>query len=178
VDGFAVLEWVRGNTRTRSVPVIIISGKLLNYQDVQRLNHFKTIFAAKGILSETETAALLGHHIEEPAVLARSTSTLIKQAVSFVQQNYAQPINRQEIAAAVGVNPSYLSKIFHQEMSISLVDFLNRYRIQKAQDQLCHTADTITNIAMQLGFEDAAYFSRVFRRLTGTSPQEFRQTKS
>lgn len=174
VDGFAVLEWVRGNTRTRSVPVIIISGKLLNYQDVQRLNHFKTIFATKGILSETETTELLGHLVEDPTVLARPTSTLIKQAVSFVQQNYAQPINRQEIAAAVGVNPSYLSKIFHQEMSISLVDYLNRYRIQRAQELLLQSSDTITKIASLAGYDDAAYFSRVFHRLTGKSPQEFR----
>lgn len=175
VDGFAVLEWVRGNARTRSVPVIIISGKLLNYEDVQRLNHSKTILATKGILTETETADLLTDLAEEPTLLAQSTSTLIRQAVSFVQQNYAQPINRKEIAAAVGVNPNYLSQIFHQEMSISLVDYLNRYRIQRAQELLVQSSDTITKIATLVGYDDAAYFSRVFHRLTGKSPQEFRQ---
>lgn len=175
VDGFAVLEWMRGNARTRGVPVIIISGKLLDYEDVQRLNHFKTIFATKGILTESETTGLLGQLTNEPAILAQPTSTLIKQVVWFMQQNYAQPINRNEIAAAVGINPNYLSQIFHQEMSISLVDYLNRYRIQKAQEQLLQTGDTVTKIAMQVGFEDAAYFSRVFHRVTGTSAQKFRK---
>ena len=52
----------------------------------------------------------------------------------FVQQNYTQPIGRKDIAAAVGVNPNYLSQIFHQEMSISLVEYLNRFRIQKAKE--------------------------------------------
>jgi len=159
------------------VPVIIISGKLLNYEDVQRLNHFKTVLATKGILTETETTGMLGQLIENSTVLAQPTSTLIKQAVWFLQQNYVQPINRKDVAAAVGVNPSYLSKIFHQEMSISLVDYLNRYRIKKAQELLLQTTHTITNVATQVGFDDAAYFSRVFHRLTGKSPQEYRQAR-
>jgi len=175
VDGFAVLEWIRGNARTRSMPVIVISGKLLDYDDVQRLNHSKTKFATKGILTEGETKALLHHLAEEPTVLSQPTSTLIKQAVSFVQQNYAQPINRKDIAAAVGVNPNYLSHIFHQEMNISLVDYLNRFRVQKAKELLLRTQDTITRIAAAVGFDDAAYFSRVFHRQIGQSPQEFRQ---
>lgn len=176
VDGFEVLENVRSNARTRSVPVIIISGKLLNYQDIQRLNHFKTIFATKGILTDTETTDLLEQLADGPALLPPPTSALIKQALSFVHQNYAQPMNRKDIAWVVGVNPNYFSRIFRQEMSISPLDYLNRFRIQKAKELLLQTQETITKIATQVGFDDAAYFSRVFHRLTNQSPQEFRQS--
>jgi len=102
---------------------------------------------------------------------------LIKQALGFLHQNYAQPINRKDVALAVGVNPNYLSQIFRQEVSISPLDYLNRLRIQKAKELLSQSQDTITKIATQVGFNDSAYFSRVFHKLTGQSPQEFRQSK-
>ena len=177
VDGFAVLKAVRRDPRTRSLPVIIISGKLLNYEDIQRLNYFKTVFASKGILTDSETGSLVRQIADEPNLLPQPTSMLIKQALGFLHQNFNQPITRRDIALAVGVNPNYLSQIFRQEMSISPLDYLNRFRIQKAQELLVQTQDTVTRIASAVGFDDAAYFSRVFHRLTGQSPQEFRQAK-
>ena len=146
VDGFAVLEAGPFNALTANVPVIIISGKLLNYQDIQRLNHFKTVFATKGILTDGETTDLVRRLADEPSLLPQPTSLLIKQALSFLHQNYDQPINRKDIAMAVGINPNYLSQIFRQEMSISPLDYLNRFRIQKSQKRpLLQTQETITN---------------------------------
>lgn len=176
VDGFDVLESVRGNTRTHGVPVIIISGKLLNFEDIQRLNHFKTLFATKDILSARETADFLDQLTGETEMLAQPTSMLIKQALGYLHQNFAQPIKRKDVAGAVGVNPNYLNRIFRQEMKLSPLDYLNRLRIRKAKELLCHSQETVTNIATQVGFDDAAYFSRVFHRVTGQSPQQFRQS--
>lgn len=176
VDGFDVLESVRGNARTRNVPVIIISGKLLNYEDIQRLNHFKTVFASKDVLTERETADLLYQLTDDSTLHPLPTSKLIKQALGFLHQNFDHPIKRQDIASAVGVNPNYLNRIFRQEMRLSPLEYLNRLRIRKAKELLSQTQDTVTRIASQVGFDDAAYFSRVFHRLTGKSPQQFRQS--
>ena len=51
---------------------------------------------------------------------------------------------------------------------------MNRYRILQAKNLLLHTSDSIGAIARQVGFKDPTYFSRVFHKLTGISPQEFR----
>jgi YesN/AraC family two-component response regulator len=176
VDGFAVLENLRSNPRTQCVPVIIISGKLLNYEDIQRLNHMKTIFLTKGILNETETIDFLSQIEGESKPLPQPTSVLIKQVLAFLHQNYSSPINRKDIAGAVGISENYLSYIFRQEVAISPWDYLNRFRIQKARELLVQTQDSITGIATRVGFNDPAYFSRVFRKSTGKSPQEFRQS--
>jgi signal transduction histidine kinase/AraC-like DNA-binding protein/ABC-type sugar transport system substrate-binding protein len=175
VDGFTVLEWVRNEVRTQHIPVIVISGKLLNYEDIQRLNYYKTVFVTKGILTEDETIMFLGQIEGESRSLPQPTSLLIKQVLAFLHQNYSQPIKRRDIADAVGVSENYLSQIFRQEITISPWDYLNRYRIHKAKGMLSQTQDTITRIATQVGFNDSAYFSRVFRKLTGHSPHEFRQ---
>lgn len=175
VDGFTVLESIRTNPRTQCIPVIIISGKLLNYEDIQRLNYLKTVFMTKGILSTSEAIDFLGQIEGEPKPLPQPTSVLVKQVLAFLHQNYANPINRKDIAAAVGVSENYLSYIFRQEISIPPWDYLIRFRIQKAKELLVQTQESITGIATRVGFNDSAYFSRVFRKQSGVSPQEFRQ---
>ena len=77
---------------------------------------------------------------------------------------------------AVGASEDYLSRVFSRELSLSPWDYLNRYRIQRAKELLHRTNDSIRSIAHQVGFKDQAYFSRVFRKQTGSSPNEFRGT--
>jgi YesN/AraC family two-component response regulator len=175
LDGFGVLEAVRSDPRTQRVPVLVLSGKLLTYEDVQRLNHLRTTLLTKGILEEEEIASLINQVESEPRPLPQPTSQLVKQALSYIYCNYAQAIGRKDIADAVGVSENYLSQIFRQETSISPLDYLNRFRISKAKEYLLKNDDTITQIALRVGYNDPAYFSRVFRKLTGSSPQEFRQ---
>jgi YesN/AraC family two-component response regulator len=64
------------------------------------------------------------------------------------------------------------------ETGISLWDYLNRFRIQKAKEFLLLTNDSITGIAANVGYEDVGYFGRVFRDITGYSPRTFRQQAS
>jgi len=108
-------------------------------------------------------------------ILPQPTSFLFKHALAFLHQNFSKPLNRRDIADAVGISKSYLSDIFRQELGISPWDCLYRFRIQKAKVLLRNTGESITSIAAQTGFEDSAYFSRVFRKHVGMSPQEYRK---
>jgi len=64
--------------------------------------------------------------------------------------------------------------VFNRELGLSPWDYLNRYRIYQAKELLRRTSDSIRAIARQVGFKDQAYFSRVFRKVTGVSPKAFR----
>jgi len=92
-----------------------------------------------------------------------------------MQQHFAQDLSRQQIASAIGISQNYLSRIFQHELGISPWEYLSRYRIKQAQDLLRDTEDSITDVAAQVGFEDPAYFSRVFRKQIGHSPQRYRE---
>ena len=175
MDGFAVLEAIRGEARTQRIPVIIISGKLLSYDDIQRLNSMHTTVFTKGILDEEEALAFFDRVEEEVAPLSHPTSILVKQVLAYVHQNYTQPVTRKDIAAAVGVSENYLSQIFRKEMTLSPWDYLNRFRIQQAKEMLSLSDETITQIATRVGFNNSAYFSRVFHKLTGQSPLDYRK---
>jgi AraC-like DNA-binding protein len=175
IDGFMVLEKMRSMPETRQVPVLVMSGKLLSSEDIQRLDYARVTFQSKELLSNDEAAALLRRIIEPGEVLPQPTSVLVKAAIAYLHQNYALPVTRREIAQAVGVSSNYLSRIFRQEVGLSAWDCLNRFRILKAKELLRNSSDPITAIAAQVGFDDSAYFSRIFRKLTGQSPQSYRK---
>jgi AraC-like DNA-binding protein len=106
------------------------------------------------------------------------TSALVKRGLAYFHQNYARPLTRWEIAEAVGVSEDYLSRVFQRELGLSPWEYLNRYRILQARQLLANGSDSIGVIAHQVGFKDQAYFSRVFNKLTGQSPQAYRESRS
>jgi AraC-like DNA-binding protein len=175
LSGADVLDQMRADPNLRQVPVIILSNKMLSLEDVKRIeSHTRVKLQSKGIWSDAETIAALNGAIFGTETLSAHTSGAVKQAIAYIHQNYTRPISRWEIAGAVGVSEDYLSRVFNRELNISPWDFLNRYRVLQSKHLLLQTADTIGAISRQVGFKDQAYFSRVFRKVTGMSPQGFR----
>lgn len=178
MDGFDLLSWMRANDRTRRVPVLVLSSRVLTFDDVKRLQQYALVtLHSKGILSADEMAASLRRALFGVDALPQHTSALVKQAVAYFHQNYNRPLSRWEIAAAIGVSEDYLSQIFRQELDISPWEYLNRYRILQASERLRHTTDSLGAVARQVGFKDPAYFSRVFHKVMGLSPTEYRDRK-
>jgi AraC-like DNA-binding protein len=179
LSGVDVLDQMRADPNLRQVPVIILSNKMLSLEDVKRIeSHTLVKLQSKGIWSEEETITALNRSMLGTDALSAQTSAAVKQATAFIHQNFTHLISRWEIAQAVGVSEDYLSRVFNRELNISPWDYLNRYRVLQSKYLLLHTTDTIGVIAHQVGFKDQAYFSRVFRKVTGMSPQGFRETNN
>jgi len=116
MDGFEVIGWMRDNPRTRSVPIAILSGKILTIDDIKRLEPYqKILFQSKHVLSTQELAASLQQMLFNDHVLPSQTSIVVKHAVAYIHQNYEKTLSRAEIALTLGVSENYLTKIFHQE---------------------------------------------------------------
>jgi signal transduction histidine kinase/DNA-binding LacI/PurR family transcriptional regulator/CheY-like chemotaxis protein len=176
MDGFDVLDWMRANEPTRRIPVLILSSRRLTLDDIKRLEqHALVTLQSKGILCEDEMVATLHRVLFGTDALPTHTSALVKRAVAYFHQNYGRSLSRWEIAAAIGVSEDYLSRLFRQELDISPWDYLNRYRTLQAMERLRLTSDDIGTVARRVGFKDPAYFSRVFRKMTGQSPSTYRE---
>jgi signal transduction histidine kinase/DNA-binding LacI/PurR family transcriptional regulator/DNA-binding response OmpR family regulator/AraC-like DNA-binding protein len=176
VDGFDVLDWMRAHDQTRQVPVLILSSRVLTLDDIKRLEqHALVTLQSKGILSADEIVASLHRVLFGTDALPQHTSALVKRAVAYFHQNYGRPFARWEIADAIGVSEDYLSRVFRRELRISPWEYLNRYRILQAIERLRHTSQGMGTVARQVGFKDPAYFSRVFRKVTGLSPSAYRE---
>ena len=107
--------------------------------------------------------------------LPQQTSRVVKRAIAFLHQHYAEALSRQQIAEAVGVSKDYLGRIFHQELGLSPWEYLNRYRITRAKALLRSTDIAIADVAIQVGFDNSSYFGRVFHRVVGCSPRAYRE---
>ena len=176
LNGADVLDQMRADSNLRQVPVVILSNKVLNLEDVKRIElHTRVTLQSKGIWSDAETITAMNRAIFGTDTLPTHTSGLVKQAIAFLHQNYTRSITRWEIANTVGVSEDYISRVFNRELSISPWDYLNRYRVLQSKQLLLSTTEAIGSIARQVGFKDQAYFSRVFHKVTGMSPQAFRE---
>jgi signal transduction histidine kinase/DNA-binding LacI/PurR family transcriptional regulator/AraC-like DNA-binding protein/CheY-like chemotaxis protein len=176
MGGEEVLDWMRGDPKLRTVPVVILSSKLLSLEDVKRLEAYARVtFQSKGILTEEETIAALNRALFDADTLPPQTSALVKRTVAFLHQNYSRPLSRWELAKALGISEDYLSRVFNRELGLTPWDYLNRYRILQAKALLQSTSSSVRIIAHRVGFRDQSYFSRVFHKFTGQSPQAYRE---
>jgi AraC-like DNA-binding protein len=73
------------------------------------------------------------------------------------------------------MSKEYLARCFRQEMGITLVTYLNRYRVNQAKAMLEKGERNLTEIALETGFSSSAYFSRVFRQEVGMSPRDYKR---
>ena len=176
MDGFYVLDQIRANPATLAVPVVILTSKVINLDDIQRIErHTGVVLQSKGVLANDEIVAALHRSLFGTEALPPQTSMLVKRAVAYMHQNYTRPLKRWEVAEAVGASENYFSRVFSQELGLSPWDYLNRFRINQAKELFRRTPDNVKCIAVQVGFKDPKYFSRVFSKLTGLSPSEFRE---
>jgi len=101
--------------------------------------------------------------------------TRFQNVIEYIRQNLDSPIALQELADIAGLNPTYFSNLFSKLMGISPIQYVNRRRIEKAQSLLLSSNEPLESIAMQVGFEDVFYFSRLFKKTTKVSPSVYRK---
>ncbi|WFR63750.1 ABC transporter substrate-binding protein [Paenibacillus amylolyticus] len=99
----------------------------------------------------------------------------LERTVIYMQQKYAHMITREKLAAIAGYSPAYYSRQFNRLYQRTPIDYLIRYRIFRAQEMLLATGDLSKNIAKKVGFDDAQYFNRQFKRIVGRPPKQFKQ---
>ena len=113
---------------------------------------------------------------------SRQSNTLrdfyIKEAISFIEQNFQNDITVEDIAYSCGLNRSYFGKIFHENMGKSPQEFLISYRMTKAAELLKLTKLSIADIGNAVGYPNQLHFSRSFKNVYGISPRQWRNENS
>ncbi len=175
LDGFGVLEAMREKEATREIPVIVLTGQVLTEKEMARLNRGVATVLSKGLFSLEETWAHVDTALERSRRLSGEAQRLVRQAMAYIHEHYASPVSRTDLARHVSLSEDYLTACFRKELGVTPIAYLNRYRVHRARQLLSDTDKTITEIAMQVGFSDSGYFSRVFRREVGVSPETYRR---
>jgi len=105
----------------------------------------------------------------------RPVRLVVKKACDYVEKNYMQEISLSHIAEYVGLSVSHFSALFKQHTNDSFINYLNQIRIQKAKELLLEPDLKIYQVAEIVGFSSVPYFNRVFKNVTGWSPNEYRK---
>jgi DNA-binding response OmpR family regulator/nitrogen-specific signal transduction histidine kinase len=174
LDGFGVLEVMRSEGTSRDIPVIVLTGQVLTQEDMARLNRGVTSVLKKGLFSVQETLTHVEAALARNKGLGNETQRLVRKAMLYLHEHYAEPISLKEAARYIGMSKEYLARCFHQEMGVTLVTYLNRYRVSQAKVLLEVGEQSLTQVAMEVGFSSGPYFNRVFRQEVGMSPGQFR----
>jgi len=100
---------------------------------------------------------------------------IIQRAISFINENYKNNLTLGTVANLVHLNASYFSSLFKKETSLSFSSYLNKVRIEKSKLLLKNYNESILSIALEVGFEDQSYFTKVFKSVTKMTPKEYQQ---
>ncbi|MDF2484073.1 MAG: hypothetical protein K0R46_241 [Herbinix sp.] len=112
--------------------------------------------------------------IENSSNRADNTEILIKKAVQYINDNYNKKITLDDIAGYVGISKYYFSVLFKKEKDITFSSYLNSVRIEKAKQLLKNPQTTINDVVYEVGFNDAQYFSKTFKKYVGMTVTEYR----
>ena len=123
-----------------------------------------------------KTMSLLCDFIDYCRNFLSHSSFGVDAAIVYINEHSSSKIDVQELANMCRISQSHLFRLFRQKLGVSPVEYKNRLRIKKAKKLLVDPDCCIGEIAELLGFDNACYFTRIFKKHTGQSPTEYRKT--
>lgn len=120
---------------------------------------------------------LLVEHLPHQPVSTTSDFTeyeRIRRILSYIEQNYMNQITLDDISEHIHLCESECTRLFKRHMNTTLFSFLQEYRIERSLEYL-NTKESISNIAEKTGFSDSNYYTKVFSKIKGCSPREYRK---
>lgn len=129
----------------------------------------------------TQILIYRNHAIEELAKLVRGqkekrhTSSYTEQCKDYVYGHYREKIYLDDIAGTLGISSSYLSRLFKRETGVSLQDFINDVRVEKAANLLIYSEETLPGIAGYVNFPSQSYFGKIFKQKMQMTPKKYRE---
>jgi len=132
------------------------------------LEQFRTLDDYRNwILELRDKVISLLHHIDDG-------NNIAVRAKKYMLENYDKDISLKTVSQYLNITPNYLSSLFKRTMNENFIDFLIHARIEQAKHLLKNSSSKVYEIGMKVGYPDAYYFSKIFKKVTGLTPQEYR----
>lgn len=140
------------------------STPVLTAKQYQSMVELLTVFAQH--LSMVSNQVAVYQENAEPPMIAR--------AKDFIRGNQAEDLSLGQVARAVNASTFYFCKMFKKATGLNFTEYLSRVRIEKAKNLLLNPNLRVSEIAFEVGFQSLTHFNRVFKRIVGQSPTEYR----
>lgn len=140
------------------------------------LKTFDEISQSKTIVQLQDKIALILTNIIRELKANKNLNNIVQYAIDYIHENYQNNINLQMVADKINYSPSYLSLLFKQQTGTNFIDYLNKYRIEKAKKLLKDMSYKNYEVAYKVGYQDEKYFYQVFKRYTGLTASQYRDS--
>ena len=173
-SSYDIVLQIRKEKRLSKVPVLMVKDHF-NENEIEKIAQLPNLIISNSSLCDSDEfiSRLIGI-FGGNGILPPLTGALVKKAIGYINKKATCQISRWQLAEYVNISEDYLTRIFKKDMGLSPWDYLNRYRVQLATEMLTQTGSTINEVASATGFQDQAYFCRVFKKIKGVSPGQVR----
>lgn len=103
-----------------------------------------------------------------------ASNIIVGEVTRYIENNYKEDIALQDVAGLFGYSDVYFCKLFKQNFGKNFITYLNEFRIERAKELLADPQINIKDVSIESGYRDANYFTRVFKRMVGKTPSEYR----
>lgn len=107
--------------------------------------------------------------------LSEKMAKPVEETIRFVRRRYGEAISLEDAAQQAGVSASYLSRVFKEKTGSGFSEYLTQVRIEESQRLLSMTSLSVKEIAMQVGYPDEKYYAKLFKKMTGIKPSDYRR---
>lgn len=182
LSGFSDFEYAQKAMRNGVMEYLVkpvdddeLAAAIVRAKKRVELTRNKTLISKNGSKIESESLLMLFREYE----LGQNngaTEKYVQKAIDLIKNRYISGITIEEASSVLGISAGHLSRIFKSETGYTFVDYLMYFRVKKAAELLKEGKVKVYEVADLVGYSDARYFSQIFRRITGLTPSEFRES--
>lgn len=174
LDGISVLSEIR--SFMKDVSVILVTGHGTKDVMLEALRNHADDFVEKPV-QMSKLKEKVNNLLRQKLYTKdfhRDKENQIERIKHYVKRNDCK-VSLQDIADEMSLNPKYISRIFNAKNDLSFRDFKLQIKIDRAKELLCSTHLDVAEISLELGYQNAESFMRIFKRLTNQTPTEYRK---
>ena len=150
-----------------------IQRELIDLEDEEYLQGIEKIHQAKTV---QELHQLLLSFVQKHQ-RQKKYSGNVEKVIEILHQHYQEPLTLKEVSESLHLNVMYLGQLFKKETKKSFSAYLNHLRMEKAKQLLLHSNQNVNEIASEIGYNNTTYFSKLFKKIVGRSPKEYREKR-
>lgn len=164
-------------TQQRVLELLWIANRVMDEMGITTETSFFSFQAQDYRQLCTETLLLIGRmNASYETHYDHLEADKIHQIKQYISEHSHQDISLDVLAQRVNLSPIYISKMFKEKLGINYIDFLTECRIEKAKKLMQDPERSLKEITFEIGYNEPNYFSKVFKKMCGVSPKEYRKT--
>lgn len=171
---FGYIDWVLGEINHSLSAFNSGEDSAAHYLDRTGLLHELAHLSSVGLVGSRLTVAVSDHLGQVRDAVRNTENQPVSIVKGIVARRYMEPLSLNDVAAEVNLNPVYLSVLFKKETGTNFKDYLTGVRIDTAKS-LLRKKESLAEVAEKVGYKDAKYFSKLFTRVVGVNPTQYRK---